>query len=58
MQTEDMKLYFFNLWVFLVSFTNIESFLKIILLVVSIVYTIIKLTNLLKQRYEDKEDRS
>jgi hypothetical protein len=53
-----MKLYFFNLWVFLVSFTNIESFLKIILLVVSIVYTIIKLTNLLKQRYEDKEDRS
>jgi len=58
MQTEDMKLYFINFSVILVSFADIEFFLKIILLLVSIMYTIIKLINLIKEKREDKRNKN
>ena len=40
---ESIKLYAVNLLVFMLSFSNIENALKIILLVLSIIYTIFKI---------------
>jgi len=43
---EDLKLYFLNAFAMIVSFTEVDMFLKLLLLVVSIGYTINKWYNL------------
>jgi len=43
---EDLKLYFLNAFAMIISFTEVDMFLKLILLVVSIGYTINKWHNL------------
>ena len=45
MEIQDMKLYSLNTLALGISMTNIEVSLRIILLVVTIVYTIIKIKN-------------
>ena len=46
---QDIKLGALNLIAFIVSFSNIEQWLKLTLLLVSIVYTIMKIINMSKQ---------
>lgn len=46
---QDIKLGALNLITFMVSFSNIEQWLKLTLLLVSIVYTIMKIINMSKQ---------
>lgn len=50
MSHNDLKLYFFNAISMLLSFSNIEGFLKIILLIASIFYTILKTIETLKKK--------
>ena len=49
MNIEDLKLTFLNSGALLVSFTDIEDFLKIALLSVSIIYTVLKIIELRKK---------
>ncbi len=51
--TDDWKMYGLNSLVMFLSFTNIEAILKIILLLASIVYTIMKIVEL----YRDKKKK-
>ena len=46
---QDIKLGDLNFITFMVSFSNIEQWLKLTLLLVSIVYTIMKIINMSKQ---------
>ena len=46
---EDLKLYFLNAFAMIISFTEVDMFLKLILLVVSIGYTVNKWHNLRKK---------
>jgi hypothetical protein len=46
---EDLKLYLLNSFALVVSFTEIDMFLKLMLLIVSIGYTINKWHNLRKK---------
>ena len=46
---QDIKLGALNLITFMVSFSDIEQWLKLTLLLVSIVYTIMKIINISKQ---------
>lgn len=48
MSFEDMKIAFINMITLGVSFTAIENWLKITLLIVSIVYTIMKIIEIKK----------
>ncbi len=50
MNIEDLKLTFLNGGAFLISFSNIEDILKIALLSVSIIYTILKIIDLRKNK--------
>lgn len=50
MSFNDLKLYGLNSVAMAVSFTNVENTLKILLLCVSIIYTILKTIELLKNR--------
>lgn len=50
MNIEDLKLTFLNAGAFLISFSNIESILKILLLSVSIVYTTLKIIEMRKNK--------
>jgi hypothetical protein len=56
MSINDLKLYSLNTLAMAVSFTNIENTLKIILLLASIVYTIMKTIELFKNRNKSKEE--
>jgi hypothetical protein len=49
MDMQDIKLGALNLITFMVSFSNIEQWLKLTLLLASIVYTIMKIINMSKQ---------
>lgn len=49
MDMQDIKLGALNFITFMVSFSNIEQWLKLTLLLVSIVYTIMKIINMSKQ---------
>jgi len=49
MDMQDIKLGALNLITFMVSFSNIEQWLKLTLLLTSIVYTIMKIINMSKQ---------
>jgi hypothetical protein len=54
MTLNDIKLYSLNLVTMILSFTNIENFLKIILLFLSIAYTVMKISELIKNKDEGK----
>ena len=50
MTINDLKIYGFNSLTFAISFSNVEATLKIILLCASIVYTIMKTIELIKNK--------
>jgi len=50
MSFNDLKIYTLNSVAMAISFTNVENTLKIVLLLVSILYTIIKTVQLLKNK--------
>jgi hypothetical protein len=52
---QDIKIGAINLLTFTVSFSNVEQWLKIALLVVSIVYTVLKIFKLKNPNEADKE---
>jgi hypothetical protein len=54
MSHNDLKLYFFNSISMLLSFSNIESTLKIVLLIASIFYTILKTVETIKKKNDNK----
>ena len=58
MDQSSLKLYFLNLATLYLSFTNLESMLKIILLCVSIIYTIMKIVDWFKERKKQNEVKS
>jgi hypothetical protein len=53
MSNNDLKLYFLNTVTMALSFSNIESALKIILLLASILYTIMKTIELIRRKKND-----
>ena len=55
MSHNDLKLYFFNAIAMALSFSNIENFLKIILLIASIFYTVLKTIETIKKRNDEKD---
>jgi hypothetical protein len=57
MSINDLKLYTLNSVAMAISFTNVENTLKIILLLASIVYTIMKTIELIKKK-QDGQDNS
>ena len=54
MHIEDARIALFNGLTFLISFTNVEQWLKIILLVASIVYTVLKIAEMNKKNEGNK----
>ena len=59
MTFNDLKIYMVNTIAMALSFTNIENFLKIILLIASIFYTIMKTIELVKEKNNgNKRDNS
>jgi hypothetical protein len=56
MSINDLRLYSLNTLTMAISFSNVEATLKILLLCVSIVYTILKTIELIKKKYDDKAD--
>ena len=52
---QDIKIGAINLLTFTVSFSNVEQWLKIALLVVSIAYTVLKIFKLKEPNEADKE---
>lgn len=55
MNDSDIKLTILNSFSLLASFSNIESSLKIILLLASIVYTIMKITEIIKNKNNENK---
>jgi hypothetical protein len=53
---EDLKVYALNSGVLMISFTKVEMVLKIFLLVISIVYTLMKIKASIKNK-EDETDK-
>lgn len=58
MSINDFKIYAINFSAMALSFANIETYLKIILLLVSIVYTVMKTIELIKNKDDNKADNS
>jgi hypothetical protein len=56
MSNNDLKLYFLNSITMALSFSNIESALKIILLIASIFYTILKTIETLRKKNDGKNN--
>jgi hypothetical protein len=54
MSHNDLKLYFFNSISMLLSFSNIESTLKIVLLIASIFYTVLKTVETIRKKNDNK----
>ena len=54
MSINDLKLYGLNSVAMAISFSNVEATLKIFLLCVSIIYTIMKIIELIKNKYDNK----
>jgi hypothetical protein len=52
MSLNDLKLYTLNSVAMAISFTNVENTLKIVLLLISILYTIIKTVQVIKNKKE------
>jgi hypothetical protein len=55
MSISDLKLYTLNSVAMALSFSNIESTLKIVLLLASIVYTLMKTIELIKKKNDAKD---
>jgi len=55
MSHNDLKLYFLNTITMALSFSNMESALKIILLVISIFYTTLKIVETLRKKGNAKD---
>ena len=55
MSINDLRLYALNSLTMAISFSNVESTLKILLLCVSIVYTIMKTIELIKNKKYGKD---
>jgi len=56
MSLNDLKLYGLNSVAMAISFTNVENTLKIILLLASIVYTIMKTIELIKKKQDGSDN--
>jgi len=56
MSINDLKLYTLNSLTMAISFSNVEATLKILLLCVSIVYTIMKTIELIKNKKDGKNN--
>jgi len=56
MQINDLRLYALNTLTMAISFSNVEATLKILLLCVSIVYTIMKIIELIKNKSKGKNE--
>lgn len=56
MNDSDIKLTILNSFSLLASFSNIESSLKIILLLASIVYTIMKIHEIIKNKSNENKN--
>jgi hypothetical protein len=56
MSLNDLKIYSLNSLAMVVSFSNVEAILKIGLLCVSIVYTIMKIIELIKNKSKGKNE--
>jgi len=56
MTINDLKIYGFNSVAMAVSFTNVEAILKTVLLCASIVYTILKTIELIKNKKDGKNN--
>lgn len=54
MNFEDIRLYTLNASTMAISFTNIESGLKILLLAASIIYTVLKIIKMSNKNEADK----
>jgi hypothetical protein len=55
MSHNDLKLYILNSITMALSFSNLESALKIILLIVSIFYTMLKMVETLRKKENDNK---
>jgi hypothetical protein len=53
MDMQDNKIALFNLMTFTVSFTSVEQWLKVILLIASIAYTVLKIYEIKKKKDEE-----
>lgn len=56
MSINDLKLYALNSLTMAISFSNVEATLKILLLCVSIVYTIMKTIEVIKNKKDGKNN--
>jgi hypothetical protein len=57
MSINDLRLYSLNTLTMAISFSNVEATLKILLLCVSIVYTIMKTIELIKNKKDGKDNK-
>lgn len=57
MSINDLRLYSLNTLTMAISFSNVEATLKILLLCVSIVYTIMKTIELIKNKNNGKDNK-
>ncbi len=55
MTINDLKLYGLNSLTLAISFSNVEAMLKIVLLLASIVYTILKTIELIKNKKNERD---
>jgi hypothetical protein len=55
MSNNDLKIGAINAITMAISFTNVESILKIILLIVSIAYTVLKTYEIIKNKNQSKD---
>jgi hypothetical protein len=53
MEMQDIKIAFINFLTFTISFSNVEQWLKLTLLIVSIVYTIQKIIELKNKKKDE-----
>jgi len=52
---DNLKIYLLNASVFIISLSNVEASLKILLLLLSIIYTSIKIIDWIKKRKNETE---
>jgi flagellar biogenesis protein FliO len=52
---EDVKVYALNSGALMITFTKVEMILKILLLVISIVYTLMKIMNSIKNNKDETD---
>lgn len=52
---DDFKVYAINSGALMISFTKVESVLKILLLLISIAYTLMKMRHAIKNKEDEKD---